>query len=200
MKYPPFFNMLEKIVLKDKLSDFLGVFENGVYEISYIDIVKSAGHSCPTIAGAYLMTLKGLKALYGEEIPERGGVRVEFRESEETEVTGVIANAVENITGATAVRGFKGIGGKFVRHSLMRFNAPINSSIRLIRIDTDSIVDVYYNPGKVPGDPRIQELMPRVLQGIASSSDKILFGELWQERVKNIFSSSDEVISLRLLQ
>ncbi len=200
MTYPDFFDQVEKILLKDELSDFLGVFEDGIMEISYLDIVKSAGHSCPTIAGAYLMTLKGLKALYGKDIPSRGGVSVEFRDPEETEVTGVIANAVENITGATAVRGFKGIGGKFIRHSLMRFHVPIDSSLRLIRNDNGNSVDVYYTPEKVPGDPRIQQLMPVVLQGKASVEEKKLFGTLWQDRVRNIFSRADEVISLHLHQ
>ena len=196
MEYPEFFNGIEKIVLKDDLSDFLGVFKEGILEFSYLDIVKSAGHSCPTIAGAYLMTLKGLKALYGGELPLRGGIEVSFKESEGTEVTGVIANAIENITGATRVRGFKGIGGKFVRHSLMFFDAPVESSVRFTRIDSGKQVDVFYNPGKVPGDPGIMELMPSVLQGKASTEEKKLFGTLWQQRVKNIFSDSESVISV----
>ena len=200
MKYPDFFDQVENIVLKDELSDFLGVFEDGIVEISYLDIVKSAGHSCPTIAGAYLMALKGLKALYGNDIPLRGGVSIEFRDSEQTETTGVIANAVENITGATAVRGFKGIGGRFIRHSLMRFQVPIDSSLRLIRNDNGSSVDVYYTPGNVPGDPRIQQLMPVVLQGKGSVEEKKLFGTLWQDRVRDIFSRSNDVITLQLHQ
>ncbi len=200
MKHPEFFDAVERIILQDELSDFLGVFENGIMEISYLDIVKSAGHSCPTIAGAYLMTLKGLQALYGNEIPQRGGIRVEFGEGEDAEVTGVIANAVENITGATAVRGFKGIGGRFVRHSLMKFNSAIDSSLRLTRVDNNLSADVYYAPGRFPGDPRIQQLMPLVLQNSASSADKNLFGYLWQERVKEIFDHADEVITIRLHQ
>lgn len=198
MKHPEFFDVVEPIVLQDELSDFLGVFENGIIEISYLDIVKSAGHSCPTIAGAYLMTLKGLQALYGSELPQRGGIRVDFGEPEEAEATGVIANAVENITGATAVRGFKGIGGSFVRHSLMKFNTAIDSSLRLTRVDHGLSADVYYAPGKIPGDPRIEKLMPVVLQGSASSEDKKLFGYLWQERVKEIFDHADEVITICL--
>ncbi len=198
MIYPEFFDEVEKIVLKDELSDFLGVFKNGLLEISYTEIVKSAGHSCPTIAGAYLMTLKGLKALYGDETPLRGGIRVEFENSESDEVTGVIANAVENITGATEIRGFKGIGGKFVRHSLMKFNTSVESSVRFTRIDTGKQADVYYNPGIVPGDSLIQILMPKVLSGNASLEEKEQFGTLWQERVRNIFLKREEVITVKV--
>ena len=200
MKYPEFFDTVETIVLQDELSDFLGVFEDGIMEVSYLDVVKSAGHSCPTIAGAYLMTLKGLQALYGKEIPQRGGIRVEFGESEEAEVTGVIANVVENITGATAVRGFKGIGGRFVRHSLMMFNAPVDSSLRLTRVDNSLSSDVYYSPGKIPGDTRIPQLISALLQGSASKKDKELLGNLWQERVKALFDRAEEVITIRLHQ
>ena len=72
MDYPKFFNEIETIKLKDELSDFLGTFKDGIVEFSYLDVVKSAGHSCPTVAGAYLMAREGLKALYEDEIPKRG--------------------------------------------------------------------------------------------------------------------------------
>ena len=60
MNYPNFFKTIEVIKVKDPLSKILGVFENGEYEFSYLDVVKSAGHSCPTVAGAYIITLKAL--------------------------------------------------------------------------------------------------------------------------------------------
>jgi hypothetical protein len=61
MNHPSFFDTIEKIKLQDPLSAFLGTFENGLIEFSYQDVVKSAGHSCPTVAGAYICTLEGLK-------------------------------------------------------------------------------------------------------------------------------------------
>lgn len=63
MKYRKIFDQFEKIVVQDELAKFLGV-NDGVIEFSYIDIVKSAGHSCGTVAGAYIIALEGLKALY----------------------------------------------------------------------------------------------------------------------------------------
>ncbi len=194
MKYPDFFENIDKIVLRDELSEVLGVFEGGIVEVSYIDIVKSAGHSCPTIAGAYLMTQKGLKALYGDDLPQRGGIMVEFGRPQEFETTGVIANAVENITGASDVRGFKGIKGRFARHSLMKFDTPIDSDMRLIRKDTGRAVDIYYTPEKVPGDPRMHSIVPGIAKNTASDEEVKLFGELWQQRVKGIFEHADEVV------
>ena len=79
MQYPLFFDEVDSILLYDPLSDFLGTFEEGKIEISYLDCVKQAGHSCPTVAGAYLMTMIGLKMLYGSELPQRGNIYVEIK-------------------------------------------------------------------------------------------------------------------------
>ena len=54
MSYPKFYDKIEKIELYDPLSEVLGAFEDGKYSIEYKDVVKSAGHSCPTVAGAYI--------------------------------------------------------------------------------------------------------------------------------------------------
>ncbi len=51
--YRPFFDEIEAIRLYDELAKFLGVNEDGILEFGYPDIVKSAGHSCATVAGAY---------------------------------------------------------------------------------------------------------------------------------------------------
>ena len=64
MNYPDFYNQIPTIKLQDELSNFLAAFEDGLIELSYLDIVKSAGHSCPTVLGAYLMTFKALNFLY----------------------------------------------------------------------------------------------------------------------------------------
>lgn len=43
---------------------------------SFFDAVKFAGHSCPTVAGAYMMTTEALKVLYPDSIPVRGNIEV----------------------------------------------------------------------------------------------------------------------------
>ena len=186
MDYPKFFDEVPSIELYDPLSDVLGSFNNGVYEITYKEVVKMAGHSCPTVGGAYLMTLKGLKALYPGKLPVRGEIKVEFKEDEKEGVAGVIGNVISNITGATTVTGFKGLNGNFARHSLMFYNSDIDSSVRFTRLDTNKSVDVYYDHSIVPGNPFMQELMPKVLGGIATDDEKREFGKLWQERVRKI--------------
>ena len=196
MKYPDFFDEIDTIVLQDDLSKFLGTFEDGIVEFSYLDIVKSAGHSCPTVAGAYLMALEGLKELYADEIPKRGDIFVSFKENLEDGVAGVIANVFTQITGATTVSGFKGIGGKFVRHSLMKFNDDISSNVKLTRWDTNKSVEVSYNHNAIAGNPLQQQLMQKIMQDMATDDEKKMFAQLWQERVENIFNNIDKVIKI----
>jgi len=196
MNYPKFFNTIETIKLQDPLSNLLGTFENGLIEFSYLDVVKNAGHSCPTVAGAYLLALEGIKALYENDTPVRGEIFVSFSEDSSEGVAGVIANVLSHITGATESLGFKGLNGNFVRHDLMQFNAEISSSIKLQRLDTGKTVELVYNPSSIAQNPQTGPLMQKIMQNIATPEEKKLFGTLWQERVENIFKNIPQVIKV----
>ena len=113
----PFFAQAPRIRVRDPLAAFLGAARDGVLEYGYADAVRLAGHSCPTVASAWLMARAALHALYGAALPERGSVRVELRDQAEEGVTGVIANVFALVTGATVNTGFKGIGGRFDRRA-----------------------------------------------------------------------------------
>ena len=52
MQHPAFFDKVKPIVLYDALAEFLGAAQAGRVEYGYLDAVKLAGHSCPTVAGA----------------------------------------------------------------------------------------------------------------------------------------------------
>ena len=201
MNYPEFYKSVKEINLIDPLAEMLGSFEDGKITTTYLDIVKSAGHSCPTVAGAYLMTYKALEALYKNEIPVRGNIRVEFKDSIEDGVAGVIANVISNITGATEIMGFKGIGGKFVRHSLMHFDSNIPSSARFTRTDNNESVDVFYNPSSIAPDANMMPLMQKIMAGYANNDEKMEFGNLWQKRVKEIIvdnCDNEEIIMVKV--
>ena len=193
MQHPSFFNTVPTIKVQDPLSNILGAFENGIYEFNFLEIVKSAGHSCPTVAGAYLITLQALKALYDDEMIIRGNISVEFKEDLEDGVAGVISNVVSQITGATNKSGFKGLGGKFARHSLMNFNSNISSSARFTRVDTQKSVDVYYDPSSVAPDANMGALMQKIMGGTSNDEEFKEFGHLWQDRVKRIFENIENV-------
>lgn len=193
-----FFNTIPKIKLKDELSLFLGSIQDGIVEFSYLDIVKSAGHSCPTVAGAYLCTIYALNHLYdNNELAKRGEIMVSFKDDLNHGATGVISNVISQITGATEHTGFKGLNGNYVRHSLINYNANIQCQIRFTRIDTAEQVCINYNPSSILADPKIQNLMEKNIQNTASNDEKELFAQLWQERVKNIFKNSSDVIEIK---
>ena len=197
MSYPEFFDRVESIALVDPLANILGAFKKGEYEISYIEVVKAAGHSCPTVAGAYLMTQVALQALYADQRAVRGNIKVEFAEALEDGVAGVIGNVVSHITGATDKSGFKGLGGKFARHSLMHFNADISASARFTRLDNQKSVDIIYDPSSVPADPQMMPLMQKIQSGQATAEQMKEFGKLWQDRVRRVFENKESVLEVR---
>jgi hypothetical protein len=192
MTYPDFYNKVPTIKLYDPLSEFLGAFEDGKIEISYLECVKLAGHSCPTVAEAYLMAQRGLQALYTDTLPERGSIKVEMHDTEISGVTGVIANVIGFIAGANGVGGFKGIQGHFSRDNLLAFNVPMQGEVKLTRLDTQENVTLSYDPSSIPADPMMQPLMGKSLKNIASKEEKKAFGVLWQKRVETILLSTDK--------
>jgi len=191
MSYPDFYTKVPPINLYDPLSEFLGAFEDGTFSISYIECVKLAGHSCPTVAGAYLMALYGLQSLYPNTLPQRGSIKIEMRDAKTDGVTGVIANVIAFIVGASDEGGFKGIQGNFARNNLINFSIPIEAEVRLTRTDTNHSIILNYNPSMVMPDPMMQTLMGKSLQGLANDEEKKTFGKLWQKRVEEILLSTD---------
>src|SRR5690625_1648220 len=97
---PAFFPDVPTILVHDPLSEFLGAADEGLVEYSYADAVALAGHSCPTVAAAFLMTRGALAALYPHAVPERGAIRIQWRDDRATGVTGVMANIAALVTGA----------------------------------------------------------------------------------------------------
>ena len=188
MRYPDFFDQAPSITMYDPLAKFLGAAEGGIFEYRYIDAVKAAGHSCPTVASAWLMTLRALEALYPRDLPERGAIRVDFRHESTSGVTGVIANIVTLVTGATHDTGFKGLAGRFDRRNLLFFNAAVGEEIRFTRKDTGAAVDVTAHLEHVAGAPHTGELMAACITGRATEEVQREFGRLWQERVHAILT------------
>jgi len=196
-----FFDSAEPIKIKDPLAVVLGAMDKGeVFIFTYADAVKFAGHSCPAVAGAYKSTQIALKALYGEEMPVRGNVKVTFRGSVDYKVNGPISQVVTLITGASAESGFKGLGtaGKYGRYNLMTFNKELSPdpkatcAIIFQRADSGKKIEVTYSVDPVPVNECIDKLMPLVISGKASEEESKEFGNLWQERVRTILLSPPE--------
>jgi hypothetical protein len=186
MAFPAFFEDVPSITLRDPLAEILGAAEDGLIEYRFADAVRLAGHSCPTVAGAWLMTTRALRALYGDAVPERGAVAVAFGDNQGSGVTGVIASVVTLLTGAAGIGGFKGLGGRFSRRDLLSFDVAGVEDIHFTRRDTGASVQVSLDLSPIPGDSRMGMLLPLLLSGSATTEEKRLFGELWQDRVRRI--------------
>ncbi|PKO48828.1 MAG: hypothetical protein CVU31_03620 [Betaproteobacteria bacterium HGW-Betaproteobacteria-4] len=203
MAFPEFFSRVPTITLRDPLAELLGAAEGGLIEYCFADAVKLAGHSCPTVAGAWLTSVRALRALYGDEIPVRGNIAVSLQESIDTGVAGVIASVATLLTGAAGDGGFKGLGGGHVRRGLLRFGVSGSVGMTFTRLDTNATVNGNFRPNLISADPRLGELLPAVVHGTATPAEKKLFGELWQDRVKRILIDHGDdpaVVELRVLQ
>lgn len=186
MQFPDFFEQVPRLLVHDPLADYLGAVQGGRLEYGYADAVKLAGHSCPTVATAYVLGHRALGLLYPDAIPERGGVRVDFADHLEAGVTGVIASVLTLLTGAAPSGGFKGIGGRFSRRDLQRFGVELPLMLRLTRLDTGAAVDAGADTSRVPADPDLPGLMERCLNGAADAAERRRFGALWQRRVERL--------------
>lgn len=185
MGFPNFFDEAPTITLHDPLAAFLGVSKSGIITYNYADAVKLAGHSCPTVAGAYLMMRSGLARLYGDELPERGGMEVYLREPRKQGATGVIAAIATLLSGAAPETGFGGIGihRRFARRDLLHFDAPIEGLLGLRRCGSGRGVVLDLDTARVPAAPEMQMLFPKVAAGQADEDEQARFATLWQARV-----------------
>lgn len=187
MQFPDFFASAPVIRMHDPLAEFLGAATDGIIEYRYADTVRLAGHSCPTVASAFLMTRAALAALYGEQTSVRGEIRVDLAEAQDAGVAGVIASIATLVTGATADTGFRGLAGQFNRRNKLFFNQPLKQgSLRFTRLDDDTAVEVGADLSSVGGDPRMGELMSLCLAGEATPAQQQEFRMLWQERVRRL--------------
>ncbi len=194
MEYLKFFDDVEKIVVQDELAKFLGVNKDGVIEFGYADIVKTSGHSCATVAGGYLIALKGLKALYEERLPQRGEIKIEIKKSPTEDNAGVIGCVLSNITGATTDYGFGGIpGGKFNRRDLLFYNCDIDEDVVFTRVDNGKKIGVNYRPKRLVNP---MSILMSAIKPDAKEEDIKSFPKRFQDMVKTVLENGDKLIDI----
>lgn len=200
MAFPAFYAEAPRITMRDPLAAFLGAADEGLIEYSYADAVRVAGHSCPTVAGTWLMARGALVALYAGEVPERGALEVIMGAPEDEGTTGVMAQVFTLLTGATAGNGFHGIGGRFDRRHLLRYDGHAAAIARLRRRDTGQAVDVSMDLGGVPFPSDMRPLMVRAMQPDATPEALRAFGAAWQDRVRRILlEHADDATMIRVV-
>ncbi len=195
MQYPEFFESIEAIEMFDPLAKVLGVGD-GMMRYEYIDAVKLAGHSCPTVAGAWLCVKKAIELLFEDQIPTRGLVSVKLAQEEDEGVAGVIASIATLILGASGKGGFKGLKGHFARNDLLHFGGSIGAQIAFTHNETGKTVALNYDPSPVAVSSKQQEFMGKIMSQSATEVEVEEFGRLWQERVRLIFENYDRLIHI----
>ncbi len=177
------------VTMRDPLAEFLGALGPGeTFRYTYEDAVKLSGHSCPTVAGAYLVTAAALGALYPDGTGVRGDLQVTMGGPPDDGGTGPMAQVIALLTGAAPQTGFGGLSGKFRRKDLLTFDPALKGRIRFRRVDTGATVEVTYSPGAVPPAAEMSPLMVAALSGRATPEEQRRFGALWQARVRDILS------------
>jgi formylmethanofuran dehydrogenase subunit E len=185
MNYPAFYDLAPRISMCDPLAALLGASDDGMLEYSYLDAVRLAGHSCPTVAGAYLVARAAMTALFPDGPAIRGEIDVRMPAPESDGTTGVIAQVLTVITGAAAANGFQGIGGHFVRRSLLHFSdISDTSAIGFRRRDNAVAVSVELDLRPVPAPANLRQLLALAIDPVASAAQREAFAQAWQGRVR----------------
>ncbi|HEX9594266.1 MAG TPA: hypothetical protein VGB12_13145 [bacterium] len=176
--------------LYDPLGEVLGAGD-GVYTYRFDDAVKLAGHACPTVAGAFLMARRALELLYGDELPQRGDLRVTLHGQPDAGVNGPISQVLTLLTGAAPENGFQGLGGQHVRKGLMAFagdGAAFVAGVTFERSATGARVTLRYDPSAIPPAPTMGPDLQAVLSGTADVSVQQRFRDAWRGRVERILA------------
>jgi hypothetical protein len=195
--HPAFFATVPSIFLRDPLAELLGaVVPGAAIKYSFTEVVKAAGHVCPTVAGAWLVTRAALAALYGDETPVRGEIAVACMGAPEQFGYGPMAQVIANLTGAAPGTGFRGLGGRFARAGLLTFHpeTPALSTFVFRRTDTGDEVRVAYRPESVLPDPGTRAAMTAALAGDESGASDLR--RLWLDRVERILAAGEALVQV----
>lgn len=171
-----------RIAVREPFAEFLqGGPEEKAFDLSLLDVVRFAGHACPSMVGAFLVSQRAIKELFPDTgVCVRGEVRIDIPTSADQGATGPIANVFGLIFGAWGITGFGGLNGQFARRGLLRFGASsvLPGTYRFHNDRTGAGVDISYDPTAAPfeADPS----MP--------------FQEQWRHRIKAILDHADLVI------
>ncbi len=193
-----FLEEVSPIKFKEPLAETLGAFkeEGATLEYTFVDVIKMAGHACPTVAGAYLSCQKALEKLYHDEIPVRGEISITVYGEPDEGVYGVMGQVFSFLTGAAPATGFRGLGHKFRRKDLLKFSPdkidPQAMCFEFRRSDNGKAVLVKFFPQQIPFSEEKAKQMPKLMEKVlweAASEEEIEeFQELWMGRVRDMLA------------
>ena len=196
-QFKEFINAVRSIRMREPLAAALGAFAPGEdsVEFTLADVIKAAGHACPTVVGSFITLREALARLYPEDVPVRGEIEVIVFGAPGEGVYGVMAQVFGLVTGAAPETGFKGLGTRFSRKDLLGFcpgdGAP-EARFRFTRKDTGRSVVARFRPWNIPfasqKASRMAALMEQVVAGSAGNGELNEFQELWSEKLKGMLA------------
>ena len=192
------------LIVRDPFLEFLGlVGPQEPIAVSFEELVKAAGHLCPTVAGAYLILKHGLAALYGNAPAVRGQVRVTAYGRPQDFGYGPIAQLVNLAIGAAPETGFAGLGpGRFARRNLFVFRSDDvrRHEFDFERLDEGHAVHVVYDPACVPAPPDFQSAIGPALAESATQEEVARFRTAWLGRVHAILAADGRTVRVTAIQ
>jgi len=183
--------------IRDPVAEALAVLAPGEpFVISYADVVKEAGHSCPTASGAFRIAQFGLAELYPnpDEYPVRGDIEVTTSGPKSDSTYGVMSRIVSYVTGAAEKDGFGGLAGGYGnRKDRLHFgdSDTVDPTFTFARTDTDDTVQVTYHVSKVPDAGPAMQYLRKLIDGTATDEERAAFAEAWHGRVQTVLTDDD---------
>ncbi len=187
MSESPMFPEQPVIRLYDPLGDLLGAGD-GIFTYTYDDVAKLSGHACPTVAGGFLLVKRALEELWGDEMPQRGDIRVTVYGEQNEGTNGPISQVFTQLTGAAASNGFHGLGGQFARDGLLQFQPNEKPGFQFERISTGDAVTLIYDPGCISAASTMGDDLGRILSGYGNKEIVTRFRNAWRDRVLAILA------------
>jgi len=194
---------VKPIRFREPLAETLGALKEpgAVLDYSFVDVVKMAGHACPTVSGAYLCCQLALEKLYGEAIPVRGEIAITVYGEPDEGVYGVMAQVFSFLTGAAPATGFKGLGPRFKRKDLLKFSKevldPEAMCFEFKRLDSGKavLVKFYSNQVPFPAEKASQmgKLMHPVIWEAATEQQKREFQDLWMDKIERMLFTREGI-------
>lgn len=196
-EFKDFINAAGAIRMREPLAAILGAFTGpgDTVEFTLGDVIKAAGHACPTVVGSFITLREVLARLYPDSVPVRGEIEVTIYGPPDEGVNGVMGQVFSQVTGAAPGTGFKGLGARFRRKDLLSFcpeaDAP-EARFRFTRTDNGRAVTARFRPWKIPFPSdkaaRMARLMQQVVAGDAASGELEEFQELWVGKLKGMLA------------
>ncbi|MBN8541198.1 MAG: hypothetical protein J0L82_12475 [Deltaproteobacteria bacterium] len=153
------------------------------FKVTLLDVVRFAGHACPAMIGAFLLSQRAIKELFPEtNICIRGLVSIEVPGAINQGATGPISNVFSMIFGAWDQSGFGGLQGRFIRRGLLSYGVQgiPTGSFRFRNLVTGKAVDVKYDPTGAQ-TPENAAAVP--------------FQKVWRHKIASILESPNDYIT-----